>query len=116
MTLVDPELYKEATAHKPHAVEGGEPKKSAEVTITRRLFRSGESEYLINGRAARLRDIQDLFMGTGLGPESYAIIEQGHIDRVLSSKPYERRSLIEDAAGISIFKMKRRSAELRLAV
>src|SRR5581483_3202954 len=57
----------------------GQPHPNGEITITRRLYRSGESEYLINGRAARLRDIQDLFMGTGLGPESYAIIEQGRI-------------------------------------
>ncbi len=67
------------TAHQRHGPE--------EVTITRRLYRSGESEYLIDGRAARLRDIQDLFMGTGLGPESYAIIEQGRIGQILSSKP-----------------------------
>ena len=61
--------------------------KPGEITITRRLFRSGESEYLIDGRQARLRDIQDIFMGTGLGPESYAIIEQGRIGQILSSKP-----------------------------
>ncbi|HME10562.1 MAG TPA: AAA family ATPase, partial [Bryobacteraceae bacterium] len=66
-----------------------EPKPS-EVTITRRLFRSGESEYLINGHSARLRDIQDLFMGTGLGPESYAIIEQGRIGQILSNRPQDR--------------------------
>src|SRR5262249_5837632 len=84
------------------------------VIISRRLYRSGDSDYLLNGRQCRLRDIQELISGTGLGGGHYAIIEQGHIDRVLSSKPYERRTLIEDAAGISIFKMKRRSAELRL--
>src|SRR6201995_4307819 len=66
MTLVDPEVYQESAAHKLQPVEGGHPPKSAEVTITRRLYRSGESEYLIDGRTARLRDIQDLFMGTGL--------------------------------------------------
>ena len=60
---------------------------TGEITITRRLFRSGESEYLINGKPARLRDIQDLFIGTGLGPESYAIIEQGRIGQILSNKP-----------------------------
>jgi chromosome segregation protein len=85
-----------------------------EVTITRRLFRSGESEYLINGKHARLRDIQDLFMGTGLGPESYAIIEQGRIGQILSSKPLDRRSVIEEAAGIGRFKAKRRLAEAKL--
>ena len=59
---------------------------TGEITITRRLYRSGESEYLINGRTARLRDIQDLFLGTGLGPESYAIIEQGRIGQILSNQ------------------------------
>ncbi len=90
------------------------PSPEKEITITRRLFRSGESEYLINGRMARLRDIQDIFMGTGLGPESYAIIEQGRIGQILSSKPLDRRSVIEEAAGISKFKTKRRLAEAKL--
>ncbi|MCC7237754.1 MAG: chromosome segregation protein SMC [Bryobacterales bacterium] len=85
-----------------------------EVTITRRLYRSGDSEYLIDGRHARLRDIQDLFMGTGLGPESYAIIEQGRIGQLLSSKPADRRAVIEEAAGISKFKTRRRLAEAKL--
>jgi chromosome segregation protein len=85
-----------------------------EITITRRLFRSGESEYLIDGRAARLRDIQDIFMGTGLGPESYAIIEQGRIGQLLSSRPQDRRAVIEEAAGISKFKSRRRLAEAKL--
>jgi len=85
-----------------------------EITITRRLFRSGESEYLINGRTARLRDIQDLFMGSGLGPESYAIIEQGRIGQILSSRPYDRRAVIEEAAGITKFKSRKRLAESKL--
>ena len=85
-----------------------------EVTITRRLFRSGESEYLIDGHTARLRDIQELFMGSGLGPESYAIIEQGRIGQILSSKPQDRRAIIEEAAGITKFKTKKRLAEGRL--
>ncbi len=89
-------------------------RREQEITITRRLFRSGESEYLINGRMARLRDIQELFMGTGLGPESYAIIEQGRIGQLLSSKPLDRRGIIEEAAGISKFKTKRRLAEAKL--
>ena len=67
MTLVDPDVYNENAAHKLQPVEGGQPPKTAEVTITRRLYRSGESEYLIDGHTARLRDIQDLFMGTGPG-------------------------------------------------
>lgn len=90
------------------------PGKEQEITITRRLFRSGDSEYLINGRPARLRDIQELFMGTGLGPESYAIIEQGRIGQILSSKPLDRRAVIEEACGISKFKNKRRLAEAKL--
>ena len=85
-----------------------------EVVITRRLFRTGESEYLLNGKLCRLRDIQDIFMGTGLGPDSYAIIGQERIGQLLSSKPYERRSIIEEAAGITRFKNKKRLAELRL--
>jgi chromosome segregation protein len=88
--------------------------KKAEITITRRLFRSGESEYLIDGHTARLRDIQDLFMGTGLGPESYAIIEQGRIGQILSSKPQDRRSVIEEAAGITKFKTRKRLSEAKL--
>ncbi len=88
--------------------------KNGEVTITRRLYRSGESEYLINGRSARLRDIQDIFMGTGLGPESYAIIEQGRIGQILSNKPQDRRAVIEEAAGITKFKTKKRLAEAKL--
>jgi len=85
-----------------------------EIVITRRLFRTGESEYLLNGKLCRLRDIQDIFMGTGLGPESYAIIGQERIGQLLSSKPHDRRSIIEEAAGITRFKNKKRLAELRL--
>ncbi|HTD25225.1 MAG TPA: chromosome segregation protein SMC [Terriglobales bacterium] len=88
--------------------------KAGELVVTRRLFRSGESEYLLNGKLCRLRDIQDIFMGTGLGPESYAIIEQGRIGQILSSKPYDRRAIIEEAAGITKFKTKKRLAEARL--
>jgi chromosome segregation protein len=114
MTLVDPDVYKEGAPHKLQAVDESAPKKPAEITITRRLFRSGESEYLIDGRAARLRDIQDLFTGTGLGPESYAIIEQGRIGQILSSKPQDRRAVIEEAAGITRFKTRKRLAEAKL--
>jgi chromosome segregation protein len=88
--------------------------RAGEMTITRRLYRSGESEYLINGKLARLRDIQDLFLGTGLGPESYAIIEQGRIGQILSNKPQDRRSVIEEAAGITKFRTRKRLAEARL--
>jgi chromosome segregation protein len=85
-----------------------------ETEITRRLFRTGESEYLLNGKLCRLRDIQDIFMGTGLGPESYAIIGQERIGQLLSSKPSDRRAIIEEAAGITRFKTRKRLAELRL--
>ncbi len=85
-----------------------------EIVITRRLFRTGDSEYLLNGRLCRLRDIQDIFMGTGLGPESYAIIGQERIGQLLSSRPHDRRAIIEEAAGITRFKTKKRLAELRL--
>ena len=88
--------------------------RDGEIVITRRLFRSGESEYLINGDSCRLRDIQDLFMGTGLGPDSYAIIEQGRIGQILSSKPSDRRSIIEEAAGVSKFRTRKRLAEAKL--
>ena len=88
--------------------------KAGEIVVTRRLFRSGESEYLLNGKLCRLRDIQDIFMGTGLGPESYAIIEQGRIGQILSSKPTDRRAIIEEAAGITKFKTRKRLAEARL--
>jgi chromosome segregation protein len=97
-----------------HSVVQHTGSKAAEITITRRLFRSGESEYLIDGRQARLRDIQDIFMGSGLGPESYAIIEQGRIGQILSSKPQDRRAVIEEAAGITKYKSRRRLAEAKL--
>jgi chromosome segregation protein len=84
------------------------------ITVARRLFASGESEYLLNDRPCRLRDIHELFLGTGLGPDSYAIIEQGRIGQILSAKPYERRALIEEAAGITKFKAKRRLAWAKL--
>ena len=88
--------------------------RAGEIIVTRRLFRSGDSEYLLNGKLCRLRDIQELFMGTGLGSESYALIEQGRIGQILSSRPTDRRSVIEEAAGITKFKTKKRLAEARL--
>ena len=103
-------LKKKRTAAEKHAMQ----LKPGEVVVGRRLYRSGQSEYLINGRVARLRDIQDLFMGIGLGPDSYAIIEQGRIGQILSSKPTDRRAIIEEAAGITKFKTKRRLSEAKL--
>jgi chromosome segregation protein len=84
------------------------------VSVTRRLYRSGESEYLLNDRACRLRDIQDLFSGTGLAGGHYAIIEQGRIGQILSAKPMDRRTIIEEAAGITKFRVRQRAAEGRL--
>lgn len=84
------------------------------VAVARRLYLSGESEYLLNGKTCRLRDIQDLFAGTGLSGSHYAIIEQGRIGQILSAKPTDRRNLIEEAAGISKFRTRQRAAEARL--
>ena len=84
------------------------------VSVGRRLYLSGESEYLLNGKSCRLRDIQDLFAGTGLSGAHYAIIEQGRIGQILSAKPSERRGLIEEAAGISKFRTRQRATEARL--
>jgi len=84
------------------------------VTITRRLFRSGESEYLLDGARSRLRDIQDLLREERVGAQTYATIEQGRIDQILNAKPKERRLIIEEAAGVAGFKHKRRLAELKL--
>ena len=103
-------LKKKRAAAEKHAMN----LKVGEVVVGRRLYRSGQSEYLINGRVARLRDIQDLFMGIGLGPDSYAIIEQGRIGQILSSKPTDRRAIIEEAAGVTKFKTKRRLSEAKL--
>lgn len=85
-----------------------------DVEIGRRLYRSGESEYLIDGEVCRLRDIHDLLMDSGLGVKAYAVIEQGKIGQILSSRPAERRSLIEEAAGVTKYKSRRRQAELKL--
>src|ERR687898_123210 len=85
-----------------------------DVEVTRRLYRSGESEYLIDGEVCRLRDVHELLMDTGLGAKAYAIIEQGKIGLILSSRPADRRQLIEEAAGITKYKARRRAAELKL--
>ena len=83
-----------------------------EVTVTRRLYRSGESEYLLNGRNCRLKDINELFYDTGIGKEGYSIIGQGQIDKILNGKPEERRELFDEAAGIVKFK-RRKAATLK---
>lgn len=91
-----------------------EPLLARDVEVSRRLYRSGESEYLIDGEVCRLRDVQDLLMDSGLGVKHYAVIEQGKIGQILSSRPAERRQLIEEAAGVTKFKSRRRAAELKL--
>src|SRR5690242_1200930 len=113
MTLV-PEKGEEPAGEIAESAAEKAAERQGEITITRRLYRSGESEYLINGKLARLRDIQDLFFGTGLGPESYAIIEQARIGQILSNRPQDRRAIIEEAAGIGKFKTKKRLAEAKL--
>ena len=85
-----------------------------EVTIARRVYRSGESEYLINGSSCRLKDVQELFMDTGVGKEGYSIIGQGQIDKILSGKPEDRRELFDEAAGIVKFKRRKYAAEKNL--
>ncbi|MBS1119258.1 MAG: chromosome segregation protein [Deltaproteobacteria bacterium] len=85
-----------------------------EVTITRRLYRDGVSQYFINKSACRLRDITDFFLGTGVGTKAYAIIEQGRIGQIVSSRPQDRRAIIEEAAGITKFKAKKKAAERKL--
>ena len=84
------------------------------VAITRRLYRSGESEYLINNKPCRLRDIRELLMDTGIGMDAYSIVEQGKLDLVLQSNPRDRRAVFEEAAGISKYNAKRRAAQARL--
>jgi chromosome segregation protein len=85
-----------------------------EITIARRLYRSGESEYLINKQPCRLKDIRELFIGTGIGMEFYSIIEQGRIEVILRGSPAERRELLDEAAGVSKYKAKRRESEAKL--
>ena len=85
-----------------------------EVTVSRRLYRSGESEYMINGAACRLKDVNELFMDTGIGKEGYSIIGQGQIDQILSSKPEDRRNLFDEAAGIVKFKSRKENAIKKL--
>lgn len=85
-----------------------------QVTVSRRVYRSGESEYMINGSACRLKDINELFYDTGIGKEGYSIIGQGQIDKILSGKPEERRELFDEAAGIVKFKRRKAIAQKKL--
>ena len=85
-----------------------------EVHVTRRVYRSGEGEYLINGQACRLKDVKDLFRGTGVGADAYSLIEQGKVDQLLQASPRDRRAIFEEAAGVSRFKAKKIEALRRL--
>jgi len=93
---------------------GSLPYDAEEVQVTRRVYRSGESEYLINGAPCRLKDVKDLVRGTGIGIDAYSLIEQGKVDRMLQANPKDRRAIFEEAAGISRFKAKKVEAERRL--
>src|SRR4051812_38559289 len=88
--------------------------KSEEISITRRLHRDGQGEFMINRTSCRLKDIHELFMDTGVGRRAYSIIEQGQIDRMINVKPEERRYLFEEVAGITKYKAKRKEAERKL--
>ena len=93
---------------------GGEYAKYNEISIKRLMTRDGQSNYSINGTSCRRKDVQDIFLGTGLGPRSYAIIEQGMVSKIVSAKPEEMRTFIEEAAGISKYKERRKETEQRI--
>src|SRR6056297_3678590 len=95
--------------------DGTLPVDAPEVHVTRRVYRSGEGEYLINKQPVRLKDVRDLIRGTGIGIDAYSLIEQGKVDRMLQANAKERRAIFEEAAGISRFKSKKVEAERRLA-
>ena len=90
------------------------PLEYSEIAIKRRLYRSGESEYFVNGQPAKLKDIRELFWDTGVGKAAYSVMEQGKIDQILSSKPEERRYFFEEAAGITRYKARGAEAERNL--
>ncbi len=86
----------------------------SEISVSRRLFRSGESEYLLNKTPCRLKDVVELFMDTGIGKATYSIMEQGRVERILTSRPIERRAIFEEAAGITKYKVRRDEALRKL--
>src|SRR5690606_11265097 len=94
--------------------DGRVPLDYSEISVTRRVFRSGESAYLLNKQNCRLKDITDLFMDSGLGKEAFSIISQGRVDEILNSKADERRSIFEEAAGVLKYKQRKKKAEVKL--
>ncbi|HWE28260.1 MAG TPA: AAA family ATPase, partial [Polyangia bacterium] len=86
----------------------------SEIAVTRKLYRDGTSEYFLNKTPCRLRDVTEFFLGTGIGAKAYSIIEQGRVGMIVTSKPEDRRSLIEEAAGISKYKLKKKAAEKKM--
>jgi chromosome segregation protein len=97
-----------------HSTNGIAPVGWTEVMISRRYFRSGESEYLFNKIPCRLRDIVEFFLGTGAGTKAYSMIEQGRVDQLINAKPEDIRLLVEEAAGVSLFRSRRIAAERKL--
>ena len=93
-----------------HIHIGNQVSKPSEIALTRKLYRNGETEYRINNTPARLKDIQEVFMDTGAGAKSYSIIAQGEINRLVQAKPVERRTMIEEVAGITKFKMRKKES------
>src|SRR5690606_5916313 len=93
---------------------GGQYAEYSEISVRRQVTRDGQSHYFLNGTRCRRKDITDIFLGTGLGPRSYAIIEQGMISRLIEAKPEELRVYLEEAAGISRYKERRRETENRI--
>jgi chromosome segregation protein len=115
--LAEVSLTFDASGLESGAAPGGVPWGAAapeEIMVTRRLYRDGSSEYLLNGVPSRLRDVVEFFLGTGVGSKAYAIIEQGRIGFIVSSRPEDRRGLIDEAAGITRYKSKKKAAERRI--
>jgi chromosome segregation protein len=108
-----PSAYAEATITFDNAT-GWLPSDAQEIHIGRRIWRNGDAEYLLNRATARLKDIKDLFMGTGAGTSAYSIIEQGRVDQILQANPTSRRAVFEEAAGISRFKSRKVEAQRKL--
>ncbi len=126
-TSMDDVIFNGSTSRKPIAMAsvelvfdnsdgkmGGQYSQYAEISVKRTVTRDGQSKYMLNGARCRRRDVADLFLGTGLGPRSYAIIEQGMITRLIDAKPEEMRAFLEEAAGISKYKERRRETETRI--